>query len=289
MTIKMRNIYKKYDQNYVLKDLSLDLNRGEIVGLVGKNGAGKTTLMKILCGNIVDFEGVVSYPASSSNRPLGFLIENPKFYPNKTGLANLQFFAQLFASKGAGQIEKIIKALDMEAYIAQKSRKYSLGMKQRLGLAIALLGEPDFLVLDEPTNGMDPDGIEEILEYLKYLAQEKQLGIFISSHQLDHIQKVSDFILVIDAGETVKSIDKDELVGAKQVTIVVDNKDIGPTKLILAREGIDFDLKNNALTFQANELSPILTKLSTAKIVLQDIQIKEQTLKEFYFNRKGGK
>ena len=129
-------------------------------------------------------------------------------------------------------------------------------MKQRLGIAIALLGEPDFLILDEPTNGMDPNGIKEILKYLKVLAKEKQIGIFISSHQLDHIQEISDYILVIENGKIIKNIDKSKIDSHKTVTIIVKNEDINKTKLLLKEEGID---------------------------------IKELTLKDLYFDRGDGK
>lgn len=289
MPISMRNIYKSYDKKLVLRNISLDLTPGKIVGIVGKNGAGKTTLMKILCGNIVNFQGSVSFPPSSSNRPLGYLIENPKFYPNKTGRENLQFFAQVFSIAGNDQIDNIIRALNMETYIDQRSKKYSLGMKQRLGIAIALLGDPDFLILDEPTNGMDPNGIEEILEYLKSLATEKEIGIFVSSHQLDHIQKISDYILVIEAGETVKSINKDDIGAYKQVTVVLKSHDISRTQLMLAKEGIESHLNDNSLSFQVQQMSPILKRLADEKIVLQDIEIKEHTLKDLYFDRREEK
>lgn len=289
MTIVMKNIYKRYDKQYVLKNINLELRAGKIVGIVGKNGAGKTTLMKILCGNIVDFEGSVSYPDSLSNRPIGFLIESPKFYPNQTGFENLKFFSQLFSIGHKENIDNTIKALDMEAYIHKKSKKYSLGMKQRLGIAIALLGNPEFLVLDEPTNGMDPNGIEEILAHLKYLAEERQIGILISSHQLDHIQKVSDYILVMEEGEAVKSIDKDDIVSYKHVTIAVKSTDLQRTKLMLEREGLEVRLDHHSLSFKAKNMNPILKKLSLENIVLQDIEMKEHTLKDIYFDEREAK
>lgn len=263
MSIIMKNICKKYDNNYALSNVNLNLNRGEVIGIVGKNGAGKTTLMKILCGNIVDFEGIVTYPDSSSKRNIGFLIENPKFYPNETGFQNLKIFSKLFSieNSASDNTDDIIKALNMEEYINKKSKKYSLGMKQRLGIAIALLGEPDFLILDEPTNGMDPNGIKEILKYLKRLAKEKQIGIFISSHQLDHIQEISDYILVIEKGKIIKKIDKSKIDSHKIVTITVKNEDITKTKRLLQEEGIDVTVDNKSLRFKVKDMSLILQKM----------------------------
>lgn len=183
-------------------------------------------------------------------------------------------------------INKIIQILNMEEYIHLKVKKYSLGMKQKLGIAIALLGEPDFLILDEPTNGMDPKGIMSILKYLKDLAHEKQIGIFISSHQLDNIQEISDAILIIEKGKIIKNINRSEFTCSKLIQLKVNKNHLNKAKTILEVKGFDVNIKKSILSFKSKDVNSFMQSLFTQNIIVEDIQISEFTLKDLYFERK---
>ncbi|MCU5745413.1 ABC transporter ATP-binding protein [Staphylococcus sp. SQ8-PEA] len=188
--MELKHVTKKFDQNTVLNDISFSFNQSHIVGLIGKNGAGKTTLMKVMNGNITDYSGTVQY---DDDERLGYLIEQPKFYRNKTGLYNLKFFSRLLGEGfDSSFTEKIIERFDMKGFINKKTGKYSMGMKQRLAIAISLMSKPNYLILDEPTNGMDPDSSIDILTTLKEFAQDYNIKILISSHKLEDIELICD-------------------------------------------------------------------------------------------------
>ncbi|WP_161519945.1 ATP-binding cassette domain-containing protein [Bacillus cereus] len=172
MSIEITNLSKNFNKRErVLDSINMNIKNGEIVGLVGPNGAGKTTLMKIISGLIVQYNGEIKFSQEEYTQ-IGSLIEKPKYFPNKTGYYNLKYFSQLYSDKD-NNIEEIIHSLQMENYLSKKVKDYSLGMKQRLGIALALLNNPNYLILDEPTNGMDPNGIKSILKYIKGVTKKK--------------------------------------------------------------------------------------------------------------------
>jgi ABC-2 type transport system ATP-binding protein len=194
------SITKKYKDFVALNELSFDFKKGEIVGLVGKNGAGKSTLMKIIAQTIQDFDGSIK-----DNHQVGYLIEEPKLYSNKTGLAHLTYFSKIFGNTfKLNEYEELLKGLQLFDVLNKKVKEYSLGMKQKLGIVISLLNNPGYIVLDEPTNGMDIETSIEVLQQLKKMAKERNVGILISSHKLEDIEIVCNRVLFIEKGNILE-------------------------------------------------------------------------------------
>ena len=178
--LEVKNVSKRYKDYTALDDVTFSLNEGEIIGLVGPNGAGKTTLMRIIVGLTKKYEGEVIL---KDNTSIGCVIETPSFYPFMTGYENLKYFAEL-NQVNVKKVMETIELLKLKDALNKKVKGYSLGMRQRLGIAAALLREPKLLVLDEPTNGLDPAGIHELREYIKEIAVKNKITILISSHIL---------------------------------------------------------------------------------------------------------
>lgn len=192
----INSITKEYRGSAVLKELSFDLKQGEIVGLIGKNGAGKSTLMKIIAQTIQTFEGSVE-----DNKRVGYLIEQPKLFSNKTGLAHLSYFSKIYGNDfKLSEYEELLKSLQLYDVLNKKVKEYSLGMRQKLGIVISLLNKPHYIVLDEPTNSMDIETSLEVLQKLRQMADEWNVGILISSHKLEDIETICDRFLFIEKG-----------------------------------------------------------------------------------------
>ncbi|WP_100332581.1 ABC transporter ATP-binding protein [Bacillus xiapuensis] len=192
----INKLTKRYGQSIVLKDLSLEFSQGEIVGLIGRNGAGKSTLMKIITQIIQTYDGTVA-----DNHQVGYLIEEPKLFSNKTGLYHLTYFSGIYGNTfKLNKYEKILRNLQLFDVLNKKVKEYSLGMRQKLGIVISLLNNPNYIVLDEPTNGMDVETSFEILQELRRMADEWNVGILISSHKLEDIEAVCNRVLFIEDG-----------------------------------------------------------------------------------------
>lgn len=207
--ITTHDLSKRYGDHWALNQVNIKLDRGDIYGLVGRNGAGKTTLMKIINGQIFPTSGHVDMlgknltePATPSPR-IGCLIEAPGLHPNFSARQNLALKCQLCGIKRPGYCEHLIELVQLNQAGDKKVKKYSLGMKQRLGLAMALVGDPDILLLDEPTNGMDPQGIAEFRQIVARLNREENMTIMISSHILGELAKYITKIGIIHEGQLI--------------------------------------------------------------------------------------
>lgn len=188
--LTLSNVTKSYRNNKVINNVSFSVPKGEVIGLVGPNGAGKTTLMRIIMGLITKFEGEVRFdiekqPLQQSHvKRIGGLIEYPSFYPYMSGMDNLIYFAEISGGFDRDNVSSVVHLLGIEGFVHKKVKRYSLGMKQRLGIAQALVNNPKLLILDEPTNGLDPEGVAEIREILEKVSKERGISILISSHIL---------------------------------------------------------------------------------------------------------
>lgn len=213
--MKVAAVTKKFQKQFALNNVSFDLNEGEILGLVGPNGAGKTTLMRTIVGLIRNFDGKIvcnvdSKVIDKGNRLFGCMIETPKFYPYMSGYQNLKFFAAMNGKLDRKKLSEIITLTGLSSAIQKKVKTYSLGMTQRLGLAQAFLGNPKLLILDEPTNSLDPNGVKIIRQYLVKLATEKKVSILISSHTLSEIEKICNRVVVLKKGSVMEILDMNE-------------------------------------------------------------------------------
>lgn len=204
--LNVKKLQKSKGKKIILLDVNIELHRGEIVGFIGANGAGKTTTMKCLM-DLYSYKGKIE----KENIKVGALIEEPCFYPYMSGLRNLKIDSMYYKDISANRVEDLIRELDMSQYIGQKVKKYSLGMKQRLGLAFALMNDPDVIILDEPMNGLDPQGVMVLRNTLKKLAHEKGKAILISSHILSEMQVLCDRFVFIKNGCTFEEKSNDDL------------------------------------------------------------------------------
>lgn len=243
--IKVRDLNKKIKGKQVLKNINFDIYEGEIVGLVGPNGAGKSTLLKIMTGLYSIESGVIyyfdynmKYDFEKCMAIIGTLIESPDLYKNLTGKENLELFKSMFKGIDENTIKEIVNIVEMEKYLGKKFKTYSLGMKERLGIANALINKPRILILDEPTNGLDPIGIKKIMDILSNM---KDTTIIISSHLLSEIECLCDKIIFINNGEVVKIKQIDKTVKKKNIKIEVD--DYSKAKIILNKYCINDELE----------------------------------------------
>ena len=257
----IQDINKKYNQKYVLKNITFTLDQGHIIGIIGKNGAGKTTLLKILNGNIPCYNGKIR---GLKNKKIASLIEKPKLYENKTGMFNLKYFLKLHQqSVNWKLIEDLISEFHMEKYINRVVHKYSMGMKQLLSLVIAISQNPDFLILDEPTNGMDAKNTQKILEKLTSLTRTYNTSIIITSHKLEEIEQICEKVLIIEDGKINKNIDLNKKEYQKRIGIYLLTEDF-----------------NKGLEIIKNNYHLIYTNKDDAYIECKKIQDKYNLLKD---------
>ena len=208
--IETKNLTKSTNNHIRVKNIALKIPEGCVYGFLGPNGAGKTTTLKLLLGLLKPTEGTISFfgeQMTDKNRlsilkSTGSLIESPSYYGHLTGLENMQIIAKL-KNTPAAEIEQVLDTVRLLEQKDKKVKQYSLGMKQRLGIAMALLGNPRILILDEPTNGLDPAGIQEIREFIKNLPLTRQMTVIVSSHLLNEVEQMADMVGIINHGELI--------------------------------------------------------------------------------------
>lgn len=216
--LEISHVSKKFGSRMILHDISLDIYEGDIVGLIGPNGAGKTTLIKTILNLYHTNKGTIKICGYDTKKNLeqalskvGCIIENPDMYQNLSGRKNLEITALINGIKDKNYINQMISFVKLDTRIDDKVKKYSLGMKQRLGLANALMKKPKLLILDEPTNGLDPIGIKELREMLKQISRQENMSILISSHILSEIENICDEIVIIDEGKIISQFGIEEI------------------------------------------------------------------------------
>lgn len=264
--IKVRNISKTINKKKILDNINFDIYEGEIVGLVGKNGAGKSTLLKIMTGLYSYDEGEIYYynynlktDYEKAMSIVGTLIENPDMYSNLTGKKNLEIFKSMFKGIDEGTIEEIARIVEMEKYLGKKFKTYSLGMKERLGIASSLINKPKILILDEPTNGLDREGVKNIMKMLKDL---KDTTIIISSHMLSDIEELCNKIIFINDGK----IDSIKIkLNDKKKNIVFEVDDFSKARLIIK----DYCINENLEVYESDDIVSLINK----ELVLNDINV----------------
>lgn len=231
--LEVKNLKKRLGKREIIKDISFEVEEGEIFGFLGPNGAGKTTTIRMLVGLIAPNEGHIMITGHDIQKErekalanLGAVVENPELYGYLSGRENLMQIARI-RKIPKKDVEKIIDLIGLGTRIEDKVKKYSLGMKQRLGLGAALLGNPKLMILDEPTNGLDPSGILDFREIVKKAAKERGMSVFVSSHILSEVQHLCDRVAFINGGEikSVEKINEDGLATEKETLVVVTTAD----------------------------------------------------------------
>lgn len=295
--LKLENVTKKYRNQIALDNISFTLSQGEIIGLVGPNGAGKTTLMRIIVGLINNYSGKVfinncDVKANYNKEKIGAVIESPSFYPYMSGYKNLIYFSYLSGKMDKKEILNIVDLLGLANVINKKVKKYSMGMKQRLGIAQALLHNPKLLVLDEPTNGLDPNGIHEIRGYLQDIATEKKISMLISSHVLSEIEKICDKVLVIQKGILIKSINLNEAENEVSNFIFETNEVIKLKQFFVSKNINILEVTNKSIMVDVlkKDIFKLIQMISKCEIEFYSVYENRKTLeKQFLDITEGNK
>ncbi|HFI0001057.1 ATP-binding cassette domain-containing protein [Streptococcus thermophilus] len=282
--ISVTNITKTYQSKHAVDHLSFDIQKGEICGLVGENGAGKTTLLRMLAGLIRPTSGKM---VMDKTIRLGALIESPALQPNLSALANLRYLSlQLnlnYSDKELLNILEIVGLSDVDA--KKKSKDFSLGMRQRLAIAIAILDKPDFLILDEPINGLDPVGIKEMRQIILNLRDSYKMTILISSHILSELELVVDRYIIMHQGKILKKLSKNSLTQELQGKLYLQTTDNTAAEKILQAQSIPYQVENDylALTINTKPMDMIHLMLSQS-IDIEAIFKQQQSFENYYLN-----
>ena len=289
--LECQNLCKSFGKKQILKDVSFEIDEGDILAFIGPNGSGKTTTIKLILGlqNIdkgkVTINGFdIEKDFVKSIEKVGAIVENPDTYMYLTGWQNLKLTANLYKDVSDEKIKEIVKLVDLEGRINDKVSKYSLGMRQRLGIARALINEPNVLILDEPTNGLDPEGIKDLRNLLKKLAKEG-LGILISSHNLAELESFCNKVLIIDNGTIIETSEVKEFKnnGNKYTFNVSNTKD-------LDIEGI-YEVAKDKFSYngEKEDIASIIKTLVKKNIDVYEVKMEELTLEEAFLKKTGGK
>lgn len=289
---------KKYKDFTALDNLTMKLPKGSIYGLIGKNGAGKTTLIRLICGLQNPTSGNYTLYGISNRskeivkarRRIGAVVETPAFYPDMTAEGNLKQQYRILGLPSFYGIHEMLKLVGLENTGDKKAGYFSLGMKQRLGIAIALAGDPDFLVLDEPTNGLDPQGIVEIRELILKLNREHHITVLISSHMLDELSRVATHYGIINSGHMVKEISAKNLYAACRKCTRIEVTAISVLTRILDSMNLEYKVTSATTVdvFAKLSITPLTVELSKENCGILSLTEKEETLESYYLSLIGG-
>ncbi|MCH5203645.1 MAG: ABC transporter ATP-binding protein [Oscillospiraceae bacterium] len=296
--LKTNGLCKHYRQFKALNGLTMNVPKGAIYGFVGKNGAGKTTLIRLICGlqrptsGHFELYGIknADRSISKSRRRMGAVVETPSIYLDMTAEDNLKQQYRFLGSPSFDGIGELLKLVGLENTGKKKARNFSLGMKQRLGIAVALCGSPDFLVLDEPINGLDPQGIIEIRELILKLNRERQITVLISSHILDELSRLATHYGFIDSGRIIKEMSAEELEAALRKCVRMRVSDVKALARVL--DGMDIEYKildaNTADVYANPNFTQLAMALSKENCEVISMEEHDENLESFYVNLVGG-
>ena len=295
--LKTNNVTKKFSKKTAVSAVNMNIKKGDIYGFIGRNGAGKTTLIKMLVGLSSPTSGTIElFENKNLNKErhrIGTVIEAPAFVPHLSAKQNMIIQWKLLGSKDKSIIEETLKLVGLDNVGKKKVKKFSLGMKQRLGIAMTLIGKPDFLILDEPTNGLDPEGIIEIRHMLKKLNQEKGITILISSHILSELSKLATRYGIINEGVLIEEFTEEELVKRCQSSLIVKVDDVNRAceilKNELATDKFSVLNENTVEIFDFVDNPGDVTKaLSKNDVSVDSISTKSVDLEDYFMKVIGG-
>lgn len=296
--LQANGLCKNYGSFKALNGLTMNVPKGSVYGFVGKNGAGKTTLIRVICGLQEPSGGEYSLygiknsdrSIAKSRRRMGAVVETPSIYLNMTAEDNLKQQYLILGMPGFDGIQELLRLVGLENTGRKKAKNFSLGMRQRLGIAIALCGEPDFLVLDEPINGLDPQGIVEVRELILRLNRERQITVLISSHILDELSKLATHYGFIDAGSIIREMSAEELEDACRKCIRMNVSDTAVLSRVLDKMSIEYTILDNrtADVYSKLTFTQLAVALSEENCEIITATERDESLESFYINLVGG-
>ncbi len=292
------NLCKQYRRFQALDGLNMHVPRGAVYGFVGRNGAGKTTLIRLICGlqeptgGTFTLYGVrnTSKAIVRARRRMGAVVETPSIYLDMTAEENLKQQYRVLGLPSFDGIPELLKLVGLENTGKKKAKNFSLGMKQRLGIAVALAGDPDFLVLDEPVNGLDPQGIIEMRELILKLNREKQITVLISSHILDELSRLATHYGIIDGGRMVKELSAEELEAACRKCMRVEVTKASALARVLDGMGIGYKILSatKADVFAKVNISQLTLALAKEGCEVLSIEEHDESLESYFVSLVGG-
>lgn len=297
--LELKNVSKAFGKRKVIDNLSLEVKEGEIYGFLGPNGSGKTTTIKMILRLIDNDAGEIKVNGYDTKKQfekamecIGAIVENPDMYRYMTGIENLKLHARI-RNVDYKRIDEVLELVELKDRAKDKVGKYSLGMKQRLGLALTLLHKPKVLILDEPTNGLDPAGIKKLRDILKEIAHKEGVAVFVSSHILSEMQLMCDKVAVLDNGKIVKTeeITNTQEEATEKLEIRVKNTE---KAIQILKEKFEIESKieneNIEITASTDQVPAVVKELAMADVEVKAVIPKEHTLEEIFFDAtKGGK
>lgn len=295
--LETKDLEKRYKNFKALNHTNIHIEKGAIYGLVGKNGAGKTTLIRIICGLQKPTSGsYIIYGKSSDEniesvrKRIGAIIESPSIYGEMSARDNLIEQYKLVGMPNYDSIDELLELVGLNNTGKKRAKNFSLGMKQRLGIALALANNPDFLILDEPINGLDPQGIIEIRELILKLNREKRITILISSHYLDELSKIATHYGFLDNGSIIKEISSDELMKKMQHKIQLKVSNQKEFIKYFEENGISYEVVDSKIinVYGNYNLSKFINNLSKKNLVADEIHEQEESIENYYINLIGG-
>jgi ABC-2 type transport system ATP-binding protein len=296
ITLSIQNIKKVIGKKEIIKGLSFDLREGEVFGFLGPNGAGKTTTIRMIVGLIKPTSGSINicgyniesqFQAAMKN--LGCIVENPELYPYLSGYNNLLHFARMIEGIGENRIKEVTELVGLTERIHDKVKTYSLGMRQRLGIAQALLGNPKVLILDEPTNGLDPAGIREVRKFIRYLAEKEGLSVLVSSHLLSEIQLLCDRVAIISKGTIIRIDTVQHLLSNREKAEWSFHPFEKGKQILSSLTSIDVKGDGTVLTEFDEQKTPVWNKqLVEAGVSVIEINRKMPVLEDLFLELTGG-
>ena len=292
------NLTKKYRRFPALNELTMHVPKGSIYGLMGKNGAGKTTLIRVVCGLQEPTSGSFTLYQQENNsrsianarRRIGAVVETPSIFLNMTAEDNLKQQSMILGLPSYDEIPELLKLVGLENTGKKKARKFSLGMKQRLGIAIALVGDPDFLMLDEPINGLDPQGIVEMRELILKLNRERQVTVLISSHILDELSRLATHYGILDSGRMVLELSAAELESKFRSCIRMEVSDSAVLARVLDSMHIEYKIltPTTANVFAKTSVTRLAAALEREGCEILSMSEKDESLESFFLSLVGG-
>lgn len=296
--LRTKELTKRYNNSKVLNGITMNVPKGSIYGIVGKNGAGKTTLMRIICGiqkqttGEYEIYGVCSENKDiiKSRKRMGAVVEQPSIFLDMTAEENIKYQADLIGVPSYNFIKDLLKVVGIDILDKNKVKNFSLGMRQRLGIAVALTGNPDFLVLDEPMNGLDPQGIVDIRELILKLNRQYGITILISSHILNELFQIATHYGIINNGVIVKELSADELKKQLRKSVEIKVTDINALIKVLDMFKMEYTISKDMTVnlFSEIDISKLVIELNKENCKVINMKDRQESFESYYLNLVGG-